>query len=378
MKILFISEDHSSSNFGVTTMLSQLADELVSRYDDTEVVIAATGKTAVPQHERVRIELIPPVTWAYAWRWSPDLAKRIENLVRQHHVDLIHIHGVWSAGPWIGFRLARQMKIPVVVSVHGMWEKWFWEKDNPLRILKKKLYFNWILQHAISPDVTIHTLNPAEEHDISHLLPHNKIVVIPNAVYIKDHQPISIMPEKVILFLGRLHPKKGVELLIRAFARARLEPSWQLAIAGPWEVPNYIRMLQAEVAKNGLHDQVKFLGPVFGGTKQELICKAWVQVLPTFSEGQAMINLETATYNVPSITTFQAGLYDWQEGGGLLIQPDVEELADKLGQVSRWSLEERNRRGARLRQWVRRNYSFDATMPKWEKLYSTVTARDMH
>jgi glycosyltransferase involved in cell wall biosynthesis len=94
-----------------------------------------------------------------------------------------------------------------------------------------------------------------------------------------------------------------------------------------------------------------------------------VQVLPSYCEGQAMVNLETATCGVPSITTLQAGLPDWEEGGGLLVRPDAEALAASLTQVSHWDIEERNRRGESLRRWVIRNYSYDAIMPKWEKLY---------
>jgi glycosyltransferase involved in cell wall biosynthesis len=378
MKILFVSEDHSIQNYGVTTMLSHLADELVSRHDDIKVVIAATGVTAVPQDERVQIELIPPSGWGASWGWSPGLLGRLQRLAEQYEVDLIHVHGVWLAAAWAGLKMAQRMQIPAVLSVHGMWAKWFWEQDNSLKTLKKKLYFERILQHSISPNVMIHALNPVEKEDIGRMLPTNRIAIIPNAIHKENNQPRSVVPEKIILFLGRLNPIKRVELLIRGFAQAELEPTWQLLIAGPEEVPSYVRMLKKEVAKNELEEQVKFIGLVLGKTKNELIRKAWVQVLPSFSEGQAMTNLETATYGVPSITTFQAGLCDWQAGGGLLIQPDVDALTDALVRVCHWSLEERNRQGEQLRQWVIKNYSFDAIMPRWEKLYAAVVARDRH
>jgi glycosyltransferase involved in cell wall biosynthesis len=206
------------------------------------------------------------------------------------------------------------------------------------------------------------------------MLPGNQITIIPNAMHIQHDQPLSAEPEKTVLFLGRLNPIKRVELLIRAFARAQLDSEWQLVIAGPEEVPSYVRMLRSEVAKNQLQEQVKFVGPIFGKAKQELIRKAWIQVLPSFSEGQAMVNMECAVCGVPSIATFQSGLCDWQEGGGLLVQPDVDDLAAKLSQVSHWNLEERNQHGEYLRMWVTKNYSFDAIMPRWEKLYAAVVA----
>ena len=87
-----------------------------------------------------------------------------------------------------------------------------------------------------------------------------------------------------------------------------------------------------------------------------------------------MVNLETALCGVPSITTHQAGLSDWQAGGGLLIDPDAGALADSLIEVCTWSLEERNRRGERLRQWVIENYSLKTLLPRWEKLYRTLAS----
>jgi glycosyltransferase involved in cell wall biosynthesis len=373
MNILFITEDHSTANYGVTTIISQLADGLMKHYVDMHVVIAATGESAVPQHEKVKVELIPPIGRGAGWRWSPDQASRIKEIIRQSRIDLIHIHGVWMSAPWTGLKLARDLQIPAVLSVHGMWRRWFWEQDKPLRILKKKLYFNWILQHNISQNVTIHALNPAEHEDIRRLMPDNPIVIIPNFIQAAPHTPLSDKPHRMILYLGRLHPLKGVDLLIRAFSLAQLGTEWKLVIAGPEESPAYARRLKEEVIKAGLSDQVTFVGPVFGAAKTDLILKAWAQVLPTFSEGQTMVNLETALCAVPSITTHQAGLSDWQAGGGLLIEPEVDALTHSLIEVTSWSLEERNRRGAQLRAWVIEHYSPAALLPRWEKLYKSLT-----
>ena len=261
------------------------------------------------------------------------------------------------------------MKIPAIVSTHGMWEQWFWKHDSPTKILKKKLYFHWVLKRAIPQNTIMHALNSAERLDIRNLLPHNRISVIPNAIRVEQDSYTSMQPERMILFLGRLHPKKGIELLIRAFAQAELQPEWQLVIAGPEESPTYAHKLKGEVIRAGLSNRVKFIGPVFGAAKKKLMQKAWVQVLPTYSEGQAMVNLEAAIRGIPSITTWRAGLENWQDGGGLLVEPISDELANSLFQVCNWSLKERNERGKQLRQWVIENYSLETVMPKWEKLY---------
>jgi len=370
MNILFITEDHSPNNYGVTTALSQFADQLVQRQNN--VVLVATGTNAVSQLEQVQIELISPKKLGAAWRWSPNLVSRINNLISRYNIDIIHIHGVWMAAQWAGLKAARQTGTPLILSVHGMWEQWFWKEDNFLRICKKNIYFGFVLRQVISFNTILHAITPIEKKSIHHLFPYNRIELIPNAIYVDKSTSIKIKPEKMILFIGRLHPKKGVELLLYGFSKAKLGQEWRLVIAGPEEDAAYSKMLKDDAVRYGLSEQVNFIGPVYGKEKWELIRKAWVIVVPSFSEVVGMVNLEAASCCIPTITTYPTGLLDWQQGGGLLINPDIDSLANSLIFACGWSLDERIERGEQSRQLVLDNYSWDAVMPQWEKLYANV------
>ncbi len=132
-------------------------------------------------------------------------------------------------------------------------------------------------------------------------------------------------PEKLIVFLGRLHPKKGVDLLIEAFKQAEFEYDWQLVIAGPDFNQTYARELRQLVVDLDLVDQVDFIGPVYGDKKYALLAKAWMVVVPSYSEVVALVNLEAAALQTPTITTTDTGLDDWAEGGGVLINADVDQ-----------------------------------------------------
>ena len=147
--------------------------------------------------------------------------------------------------------------------------------------------------------------------------------------------------------------------------------TWKLVLAGPESAPKYVNNLKKTVLNLGLSKRVEFIGPIFGINKQELIRKAWAVVFPSHCEVIGMVNLEAAACMVPSITTFETGLWDWEKGGGILIHPDVDELASSLVKISRWSLEERLYYGSKSFDLVANEYSWKTVVPKWEALYSS-------
>jgi len=101
----------------------------------------------------------------------------------------------------------------------------------------------------------------------------------------------------------------------------------------------------------------------------QLYRNAWAFCAPSHSEAIGLVNLEAAAAGTPVITTHETGLYDWEEGGGLLIHPRVEELCRALEQIFSWSESERQERGRTLRRLVERRYSLEAVGPQWQALY---------
>jgi glycosyltransferase involved in cell wall biosynthesis len=377
MNILFVTDDHSIKNYGVTTVVSQLANEIANRDNGIRIVIAAIGRDSVQQFDTVAIELMHPARIGAFWRWSPDLIDRLNNVVTSYHIDLIHIHGVWMAIQLAALIIAKYRKISCVVSSHAMLEPWYWNKQNIFKKYKKKIYFNFIFQRAITENVIFHAITPIEKDSLHNLLPKQKIVVIPNAIGLDKENAYDNVarlgtPEKIFLFLGRLHPVKGVDLLVNAFYRANLGSEWKLVLAGPESVPQYVEKIKTTVLKLGLSNSVEFTGPIFGVNKQELIRRAWAVVFPSYCEVVGMVNLESAACMVPSITTFETGLLDWEEGGGMLIHPNVDELTSSLLKASRWSLAERLHYGKKSFDLVANKYSWETVTPKWEVLYSSL------
>ena len=375
MNLLFISEDHSVANGGVTTVVSQLADELVLRCPDLRLRIVATGNDAVHQHARVSVELVKPTRVGKFWRWSPALQKKIDNILEAEDIDVIHIHGIWTAVQWMGLLKASKRKIPHILSAHGMLEPWFWGGSaSAFKRFKKMLYLRNVFFPVVSRDAIIHAITPLEQKNLQRMFPHQEVIAIPNAIAMNEkdeNSPFLHSGEsfKNIVYLGRIHPKKGIDLLIRAFHRVSFGMQWQLIIAGQEESPSYLHSLQQLISELELTSQVHFTGPVYGGQKWDLLRKAWVMVAPSYSEVMGMVNLEAAKCHTPSITTWETGLLDWESGGGISVHPNVEELARALHATSRWTPTERTERGEKSYQFVKQKYSWDAVFPLWEKLY---------
>jgi glycosyltransferase involved in cell wall biosynthesis len=384
MNILFITEDHTKENYGVTTVVSQLADEIADSNNGMNVIIAAIGGDSVSQHKSVKIELIRSAKVGAFWGWSPDLMHRLNDIITNHHINLIHVNGIWMAMQLFALTIARKRNIPCIVSANGMLEPWLWNKQSLFNKYKKKIYFNFIFQHIITEHTIFHAITPIEKDNLHKLLPKQKIVMIPNAIGLEkehayDNTGEKIVPEKIFSFLGRMHPVKGVSLLINAFYQANLGSEWRLLLAGPESVPQYVEKIKANVLNLGLSNRVEFVGPVFGTDKQELIRKSWALVIPSYSEVMGMVNLEAAACRVPSITTYETGLWDWEEGGGILIHPNVNELTTSLLRASRWSMAERLDYGNKSYQLVVNKYSCDTVVPRWEALYSSlISDHDIH
>ncbi len=375
MNILFVTEDHSKNNYGITSVVSQLADELVTFDDTIRVVIVTTALNPVLQHENIIVEIVPPIKFGTFWGWNPMLKKRLGDLVVKHHIDMIHIHGIWMAVQLMALSVAKQSKIPCLVSAHGMLEPWLWNRQGLINKYKKKIYFKLLFPNKNVKKTTFHAITKLEEKNIHDLLPEAKTIVLPNAINVSVNlmkfNSISTL-QKNIVFLGRLHPKKGIELLIEAFAVANLTTPWKLIIAGPKSSMQYVNKLELLVSSLKISNRVEFVGSVYGDAKTALLRDAWVMAAPSYSEVVGVVNLEAAMCKLPSITTYETGLWDWEQGGGILIHPAVRDLKIALCEAVQWSVDERLLRGEKSLQLVREKYSWETVIPQWLASYSGI------
>lgn len=375
MRIVHVVEDLSAANTGVTSSVKELARIAAAHGHDVEIVATHTDElSAIPG---VRVHSVPAMpllrAWRYSWQFSQALVKAVGSGA------IVHVHGVWMYPQWRAATLALSCHWPVVLSPHNMLGGWLWRRGLNRRA-KKRLYFETLLRRPFSK-VTIHALSRVELATLgSDFFPHSPIVHIPNALDLDSIDSSPALDEGAqspaapyALFLGRLHPVKGIPLLIDAFSALGPELSHaKLVIAGPPHSRRYESFLRDRVRSLGASGRIVFTGSVYGEEKRRLIAGARVLCAPSYSEGLSIVALEAMASKLPIITTPAAGLDDLEAGGGLLALPEVKSLVDALRRAFAWTSEERAARGLSARRLVERKYSWPAVWPKYEFLYASL------
>ncbi len=356
-------------------MVSQLSNYLAGHGIEVSVLTPETVENGTPPNGRLRKfpVLFAGKIWRYPIGMRADLAK-LANLAGL----VFHIHGVWMAPQWLAARVLSRKGAPTILSPHNMLNSWLWN-NGLARSVKKRIYWHLLAAPAFHGISVIHAITPLEREQLAPYFPGKHLEVIANGIDLEEVDQyigaIKARPElefPFILFLGRLHPVKGIELLIAAYAKSVKSYPFRLLIAGPESSRAYGLKLKTMIRSLGVEKQVTFLGPVSGQEKWNLYRQAWAVCNPSHTEVLGLVNLEAAVTGTPVITTTNTGLVDWPDAGGILVHPQVEELAQALSQVFSWTEGERRDRGQRLRRLVECRYSWKAIGPQWLELYSSL------
>jgi glycosyltransferase involved in cell wall biosynthesis len=243
-----------------------------------------------------------PVTGPRMVGYAPALAAGL----RDADLDLLHLHGIWMFPSHAARDWAAATGRPYVVSPHGMLDPWILGRGRLKKAVARLAYErrSWRAAHAF------HALTAREADDIAASTGRRGVtLVIPNAV-----APTAVAREggteaPTVVYLGRIHPKKNINALIRAWRMARpaLAPlGARLEIAG-WGEAVHVAELEAELAIEPGPD-ISFLGPVFGERKAALLASARYLVLPSHSEGLPMVILEAWAAGTPVLMSTECNL----------------------------------------------------------------------
>ena len=372
IRVLHVVEDFSSGNTGVTSVVRQIVQWQAKHCE--WVGVYAAGPVDLPPLNGVHVEAADLDKAYRSWRYPAGGLTGLLRLIDANGVTILHLHGLWRAVSLLGVKAAAVSEVPVVLSVHGQTSPWALNGQAVSKQIKKWLYWNCFARRQFQKVNALHAITPLEGEHMARFFKRDDYVIIPNAIELDSHEqcvPAEILPTRSFVFLGRLHPVKGVDILIEAFSSADLGPEdWRLILAGPEEVPEYVAHLRELVTRSTRRSRIEFAGPVFNQDKQSLLRQAWVLVAPSHTEVIGMVNLEAAAQGTPSLTTHQTGLTDWQKGGGILVTPEVGAVRTALENASRWSMAERLKRGRASRDLVQSRYSQEAVGPRWIGLYN--------
>jgi len=318
----------------------------------------------------------PPATFGF----SPRLLRAL----RAYHPDLTHVHGLWTYSSLASLRLQRQQGIPIVVSPHGMLDGW----ALAFSPLKKRLVASLFQRAHLQAASVLHALTEAEAAAIRAYGLNNPIAVIPNGVDLPDlGAPVvrrtNAAPSarrRTLLYLGRIHPKKGLEALIDAWLafafQNRAGAPWRLVIAG-WDELGCENRLRAKVLASPVADSVEFSGPLWGEQKDAAYRSADAFILPSLSEGLPMAVLEAWSYGKPALITPACNLAEGvRVGAAIEIQPNSEDILRSLHHLAGLGADESLRMGAAARRLVEARFTWTKIAADMLRLYRSVAARE--
>ncbi len=260
-------------------------------------------------------------------------------LGRMGDFDIVHIHGIWSfLGTW-GALAARRVHVPYVVSPQGMLNRWAMR----FRAYKKIPYWYAVERHTIGGAAWIHFATEEEQHQAQVWIARKKSKVIPIGLDLQEFGALPArgefrdrhrIPKEGLLlgFLGRIHPIKGLDVLLRALVRVKEEVADViLAVAGPDE-NGHGRRLQRLAENLGVEGQVRWLGTIQEEAKYEFLVDADIFILPSYSENFGLAAVEAMAVGCPVILGRGVNIAAQVEayGAGWVVSTEPEALATAI------------------------------------------------
>jgi glycosyltransferase involved in cell wall biosynthesis len=283
-------------------------------------------------------------------------------------VDVIHSHSLWLMPNVYPAWAARAGGKPLLISPRGTLG------EIPLGYSKwtKRAFWQWCQGNATRYAVCLHATSDQEYQEIRAFGLKQPVAVVPNGIDVPERVSQPRGGHRRLLFLGRLHPKKGIDLLLVSWKSiAQRHPDWELRIVG--EGPDdYVRDLRRQCHQLELQ-RIEFVGPAFGLQKSIEYAAANVFVLPSRNENFGMTIAEALAHGIPVITTTGTPWARLVENRcGWWIPFDLAALEEALGQALAAPHEELKNMGERGRAWMQRDFSWSSIGGKMEAVYEWV------
>ena len=299
--------------------------------------------------------------------------KELERLLLEGHYDFVHAQGIWVRIYNRIAKICRKHNIPYVMTPRGALEPWCLKQ----KALKKKLALMLYQKKDLQKAAAILTTADMEAKHLRELGIKAPLAVIPNGIDVSEYQcrPADCLSsvKKQIVFLSRIHQKKGIEILINVWEKMRFDfPDWNVVIAGNGE-EEYIQQLKSMITSKKLQDCVEIIPPVFGKDKHKLYCESSLFVLPTYSENFGMVVAEALACGVPVVTTNGT---PWQELNdekiGWCVDLSEENIENAIRDALSLPAEKLFAMGQKGSKHINNNYLYTSVAKKNLELYKWI------
>ncbi len=293
--------------------------------------------------------------------------------------DVVHIHGLWGYAQTAGATQAMLRGIPYIIRPCGMLDAWSLSQNHAL----KRVHLAVITRRLLNKAALLHATTERERAEILKHAFCPPVSVVPNGVdeeaFASSNYPLATElknlrdSSRILLFLGRVHSKKGLDVLIPAIAKAQTQ-SAVLAIVGPRE-PTHYEAIRRVVCQLGIEERVKFLDPLYGEARFAAYSAADLFLLPSKQENFGITVAEAMARGVPVIVSPDVALSDdvAKSHAGLVIPRDSERWAKAIDELLthdelRWAMAAAGRKAAE------ENFQWAGIAERWHDLYASLLA----
>lgn len=392
MKVLHVQETLSPRYGGPATVLPRLAK---AQADAGHKVVVATTNADHPSgtyHDPGwdtladgAVRVFYATAGLAPLQVSASLARYLRRAIPEF--DVVHVHGLYRFPTTLAAYLSRRHGVPYVIRPHGSLDPYLYARSTSGQLRLKRIYERWLDLPNLNAASAIHYTAEEERERASFLNLRSPSFVIPNGLAWEGYETLPDRGEMrarwgvgdapLILFLGRLHSKKGLDLLVPAFDMVRRhKPNAQLVIAGP-ENDSYGQTVRNLVSERGLGSAVHFVGPLYGADVVQAYVDADVFALPSYTENFGMTVVEAMACALPVVISDQVNIHSEVAGAraGLVTRCDAEEVSAALLTVLAAENDRRQVMGGTGRRLVQERYSWPAIVDALSEEYAALIAR---
>jgi glycosyltransferase involved in cell wall biosynthesis len=303
IRVIFSIAGLHPESGGPSQTVPALAGALAAAGAAPEVVALHYGAGSRPPHlppVAVPVTFVPCASpWARRLQWTPNFASILEKRCRETAASILHDTGLWLLTNHAAARVSARLNLPRMVSPRGMLSGWALQHKN----WKKGVAWSCYQRRDLATARVLHATSTAEVADIRAAGLTQPVAMIPNGVDLPPPPPENLAPadRRTLLFLGRIHPVKGLLDLVRAWARVR-PAGWRVVVAGGDEM-NHRAEVEAAVRAARLESDFRFIGPTENNAKWNCFRQADLFVLPSHSENFGLVVAEALACGVPVIAT---------------------------------------------------------------------------
>ncbi|MDV3351367.1 glycosyltransferase [Leptothoe sp. LEGE 181152] len=293
--------------------------------------------------------------------------------------DVVHTNNMFAPTMSIVRWICQRKRVPYITTPHGMLEPWALSYKGS----KKKIYYKYFEVPTLKAASAIHTLNSLEANNVN-ILGFSQTDIIPNGLHREEFETLpdsnifyqrfpAIKGKKIILFLGRIDPKKGLDLLAPAFAKAHQQfPDTHLVLAGPDSI-DFLPTARNYFSQAGCLESVTFTGMLTGAFKRSALAAASVYVAPSYSEGFSMSVLEGMAAGLPCIITKGCNFPEAATAQAAhVVDTKTDAIYAALHQVLSHQRHAKAM-GQQAREFVLQNYTWDRAAEKLIQLYQNIS-----